>query len=307
MFKNKKIFITGGFGFVGAALTKRLLAEKAEVFLLKRKETKTERLEPYLTQINLVTGSLLAPARLKKDLTKIQPDYIFHLAAYGGHHSENNVKEILRVNFWGTFNLLTVVKELAFKAFVNTGSSSEYGYKKKPMKETDNLEPASFYAVAKAGVTYLCQQYARVYKKNIVTVRPFTVYGPGDNEDKFIPTAVKSCIEGRPFNLVGNISRHDYIYIEDLIEGYIKAIVKPGISGEVFNLGTGKQYTNEKVITFIEKAAGKKMIINKGVYQSHVWDTAFWVADISKAKRFLGWRPKVGIREGIRKILNQEL
>lgn len=303
MFRGKKVFITGGFGFIGASLTKRLLKEGARVYLLKRKEARTERLAEVFKKTVLISGSLLEPVKLKADLQRINPDYIFHLASYGGHHSENKEEEILRVNFFGFFNLLEAVKNLFFKAMVNTGSSSEYGCKTKPMKETNLLEPASFYAVSKAGATHLCQHYSKNYNKNIVTVRPFTVYGPEDSPDKFIPTAISACLTGKVLNLVAETSRHDYIYIDDLVEGYLKAATVKNISGEVFNLGTGKQYSNEEIVSLIEKTAGKKIKINKGAYQSHSWDTNFWVADITKAKRGLGWKPKVGVEEGLRKIL----
>lgn len=303
MFKNKKVFITGGFGFIGASLTKRLLKEGALIYLLKRKEADISRLSEETNKIHLINGTLDETFKLKTDLRRINPDYIFHFASYGGHFSEKSSKEIMRINFWGTYSLLEAVNEISFKALINTGSSSEYGFKKRAMKESDILSPASLYAISKAGATHLVQIYSRNYDKNIITIRPFTVYGPGDSPDKFLPTAIRACLGGNVLNLVPATSRHDYIYIDDLVEGYLKAVLAKGISGEVFNLGTGKQYTNQQIIDYIEKITCKKIKINKGAYQSHSWDSNYWVADITKAKKLLGWKPKVGIEEGIKKTI----
>lgn len=301
MYQKKKVFITGGFGFIGSALVKRLKSEKAEIFLLKRVESGIERLKGDLTRLNFIQGSLLDYINLKNQLKKIQPDYIFHLSSFGGHYSQQKAEEILHINIWGTFNLLEAVKEFPFEAFINIGSSSEYGFKKKPMKEKDLLEPESFYAISKASATLLCRFYSRTYKKNIVTIRPFTVYGPEDNSDKFIPTVIRCCLLGQPLKLTANLSCHDFIYIDDLIEGILKAGQKKNTSGEIFNLGGGRQYSNEQIISFIERAIGKKIKVEKGAYQNHKWDTPFWQADISKSKKILGWKPKIGIEEGIKK------
>ena len=169
------------------------------------------------------------------------------------------------------------------------------------MRETDILEPDSYYAVTKSAQTLLCSHVARQEKKPIVTIRPFSVYGPYEEPKRFIPTLMKSLLLNQEINLVSpNIAR-DQIYVNDVVDAYLKIDELVQNPGEYFNIGTGIQSTIREVIQKAIEVTGKTTKFNWGKMKSRDWDTNAWVADISKARRLLKWNPKVDLKKGLRK------
>lgn len=302
---KKSVLITGGAGFIGAALVKKLLEQGFEPHLLIKKSTDVWRLKNIARNIRFHEVSLLDEEGLRKVAHKISPVAIFHLATYADYRDQEKISQMIETNIEGTANLLLATVDIDYKVFVNTGSSSEYGFKKKAMREEDLLEPISFYAATKAGATLLAQSFAYYYKKPIVTFRPFSVYGPLEDERRFIPTAIKAVINGTPINLTPGDQRRDFIFIDDIVDAYIKSI-KNGrkLSGKIVNIGTGKQYTNDEVVKKLFKVAGKKVKINKGTFPLRIWDSPYWVADISKAKKLMNWAPTHSLERGISKTYN---
>ena len=173
---SKRVYlITGASGFIGACLTRKLIAENAEVHLLLRKTAKTWRIDDLLNKVKVHICDLSDLNELRGLIQKIQPTVIYHLATYGAYSSQQDADLCIKTNIQGTQHLLTASMDVDFELFVNTGSSSEYGFKKSPMKETDLLEPASYYAVTKSAQTLLCFHAAQAKKRPIVTMRPFSV------------------------------------------------------------------------------------------------------------------------------------
>lgn len=279
---SKKCLITGGSGFIGSALKIKLIARNYKVTVLPRK-------------------LLFQPKNLKKFVTDLNPDFIFHLAAFGNRHYQTNEKKIIKVNLQGTINLLTASSDVNYSAFINTGSSSEYGIKNKPMKETDSLDSDTFYGATKAAATMICRAFAKRYNKPIITVRPFSVYGPGESEDKFIPHAIKLAKQNQILKLAPGI--HDWIFIADYINGVLKVIeYADKLKGKVVNIGTGVQLTNKKVVDIIEKVLGKTIKVEY-IKTIREYDTTIcWVADNSILKS-LGWKYKYDLLNGVKKIV----
>ena len=252
-------------------------------------------------QLGIYKTDLLNKQCLKKALTKIKPFGIIHLAAYRKYRNQEEFEQMVEADIRGTLNLLIASKEIDYDILINTGSSSEYGIKSKPMKETDLLEPISFYAATKASSTLLCQAFSREYDKPIVTLRPFSTYGPYEETDRFVPTVMKSIIENKPIKLTPGCQRRDFTYVSDIVEAYIKTVKKGKVlSGQILNIGTGIEHTNDEVVKILFKIAGKKVKIEKGAYHTRIWDTKHWVADITKTKRLLNWAPKFKLEEGLR-------
>ena len=298
---NKIVVITGGGGFIGANLIRRLLDLNYEVHLLWKKSSDPWRLTDIKQKINFHTMDFINQKNLKSLLTKINPSIIFHLATHSSYRNQEDAKEIFETSINGTLNLLLATKDIPYKVLINTGSSSEYGLKKKPMKETDLLEPISFYAAAKSGQTLLCQTFSYLYKKPIVTIRPFSVYGPYEQKDRFISTITRSLINKKTIKLTGGKQRRDFIYIDDLIDIYLMTIKKADkLSGEILNAGTGREYTNDEVAKILFKVSGQKTKIEKGKFPKRMWDTNHWVANIETTKRLLRWKPKYSIEKGLK-------
>lgn len=300
MTKDKKILITGAAGFVGANLIRNLI-NNYNIHALVKKESNLWRLSDIKKDINLNYTSLQNLPKLKETLRTISPDYIIHLAAYGAYPFQQEFTQMVKTNVLGTYNLLEASKSTDYKQFINTGSSSEYGFKNKPMQETDVLDPNSFYAITKASSTQLCKVFAIHNSKPIITLRLFSVYGPYEENTRLIPTAIKAAINKKPLPLTKENFNRDFIYIEDVVEAYKCAMRAKFSQPEIYNIGTGKQYTNLDVATIIKKTSPNGLEIIMGEFAPRAWDIKFWVANKEKAKSALKWSPKNSLSEGLTK------
>ncbi|KKQ34471.1 MAG: Nucleoside-diphosphate-sugar epimerase [Microgenomates group bacterium GW2011_GWA2_37_6] len=298
---NKIIVITGGGGFIGANLVRKLLESDYSVHILWKKNSDPWRLTDIKNHIVFHQTDIVNQTNLKSTLTKINPSVIFHLATYSSYRNQEDVNQIFDVSIKGTLNLLLATKDVPYKIFVNTGSSSEYGIKQKPMKEKNLLEPISFYAAAKSGQTLLCQTFSYQYKKPIVTIRPFSVYGPYEQKDRFVSTITRSLINKKTIKLTGGKRRRDFIYIDDLVNLYIQVVKKADkLSGKILNAGTGHELTNDDVVKILFKITDQKTKIEKGKFPKRMWDSPHWVANIETTKRLLSWKPKYSIEKGLK-------
>lgn len=298
--RDESILIIGGSGFIGANLTRTLLRNYSNIHIIIKDNYNLWRLSDIGSQLHIYICDILDQKKLTKLVKKINPYAIINLATYTKYRDQKDFEKMIDVNIRGLAHLLKASRTIPYKIFVNTGSSSEYGNKSKPMKETDALNPISFYAATKASGTYLCSAFSREFKKSIVTLRPFSVYGPYEMPDRFIPTITKALIKGLPIKVTGGKERRDFIYIDDVVSAYIHALKKGAkLAGEVINIGTGKEYTNDEVIKILFTVAQKKVPIKKGAFPTRLWDSNHWIADRKKAQKLLGWKPKKSLKEGL--------
>ena len=296
------IFVTGAAGFIGASMVRRLASEGYTVHVLVKPSSNLWRLRDVRSRITIHTTRITDKRALTILFKKLQPRAIYHFAAHGAYASQTDCQEMVRVNMMGTLTLLEASLEVAYNVFVNIGSSAEYGIKSKPMNEQELLEPQSVYAATKASGTLLSQVNALIYHKPIVTLRPFTVYGPYEEAFRFIPTVIRSILKGQTIKLTKKTLRHDYVYIDDMVDACLLAL-KGGskLMGKICNVGTGVEYTNAQVVQALFRIAGKTTPIVEGGYDQRQWDNPHWVADISRAKRLLRWEAKTTLAWGLQK------
>lgn len=299
MKRKRTYLVTGVTGFVGSYLFRRLIESGQKVHILIRKQTNLWRIKDIVNKATVHISDLSSANELEKIIKRIKPNIIYHLATHGAYSFQDNPEKIINTNMLGTFNLLRATSGLDYELFVNTGSSSEYGFKKLPMKEGDLLEPASYYAVSKCSQTLLCCYIARKEKKPVVTLRLFSVYGPYEEPTRFIPTLLKSLYLRQKINLVSSEISRDYIYVDDVIEAYLSIEQLKKNLGEIFNIGTGRQYTIKEVVETAVSVTGKTTDFGWGKMERRIWDTDNWVADISKAKALLDWSARINLEEGL--------
>ena len=296
---KRKYLVTGATGFIGSQLLRRLVSNNEDAHIIIRKEANLWRIKDILSKVTCHVSDLSDAEELTQIVDNIKPHIIYHLATYGAYSFQNAPDKIIQTNILGTWNLLKAVSHIDYELFVNTGSSSEYGFKESPMKETDVLEPASYYAVTKSSQTLLCFHIAREEKRPIVTLRPFSVYGPYEESARFIPTLMRALYFKEKMNLVSPEISRDHIYIDDVVDLYLMVDRLKNFSGEIFNMGTGVQSSIKDVVQTAVRVTGETADFRWGDMKPRMWDTTRWVADVSKSKQLLDWSPKVTLEKGL--------
>jgi len=302
---GKRVLVTGAAGFIGANLANRLLNQNYKVHALVKNETSMWRLANMRNDIYFHHTSLLDKGNITTLIRKINPHIIIHLAAYGSAPTQRNEDKILQTNIIGTFNLLNACLDINFDIFINTGTSTEYGIVNSKINENVYPKPLSLYGASKVSATILCELFARAYKKKIITIRPFSVYGPYEEKIRFIPTIIRSLIEQKEIQLTKETIRRDFIYIDDLINAYINAInYQSYIKHSIYNIGSGVEHTNKQVVQTLFKVTNLKSKLKIGAFAKRKWDTTHCVSDISLAKKDLKWQPINSLDQGLLKTYN---
>lgn len=304
------ILITGAAGFVGANLTQRLLEEGYEVNLFLKENTDLWRInilkERFKDGISIHEIDITDGEKVTQKVSEIRPTVIFHLAVHGAYSYQTDPYSILRVNIFGTANLVEACIKVGFKLFVNTGTSSEYGFKQKPATEVDWLEPNSYYAVSKASTTMYCNYASKLYNLPIITLRLYSVYGRFEEKTRLIPNLIKSGLNNSFPPLVSPETRRDFIYIDDVLDVYYKFMKSENsssIRGEVFNVGTGKQTSLREVVSVVKGLLNIEGEPVWGTMPGRIWDTSIWVSNNEKIKNALRWSPRVTISEGLKEFI----
>lgn len=301
---KKRVIITGATGFVGANLTRRLLLEGHDVHVFVRSGYTHWRIADISHQLQLHEIELHDARRLEQIVGEIKPHWIFHLAVYGAYSSQIDFDRMLQTNLMGTINLVRSCLKSGFEAFVNTGSSSEYGYKDHPPSENAWLEPNSHYAVTKASATLFCRYTARHEGAHLPTLRLYSVYGPYEEPTRLIPTLILEGLKGGLPPLVNPDIARDFVYVEDVVDAYLRAVTIPDQEpGAVYNVGTGIQMSLKDVVTIVRKIMSISATPMWGTMPNRHWDTTAWVADNRKINKVLGWQASYTFEQGFFRML----
>ena len=295
----KRVLLTGAGGFVGAVLARRLLAAGDEVHVLLKSATTRWRLAGVQADLRVQEVDLQDEDGVRRAAEAARPEVVYHLAAHGAYPFQTDPDGIIATNILGTWNLIKALARTDYEVFVNTGSSSEYGFKDFAMRETDLLEPNSYYAVAKCAQTLLCQHVARTEKKPITTFRLFSVYGPYEEPSRLVPTLIQRCLQGQDLALVPPETARDFVYVDDVVDAFLRTGELSRLRGDIINIGTGVQSTIRDVVEAIVQHTGARVECRWGAMQPRIWDSSTWVADCTKAKTLLGWRAGTSLNEGL--------
>ena len=301
-----KVLITGASGFINANLTRRMLKEGHEVSVLLRKTSNVNRIKEILSQVNVMSGDLLDYDTLQKEVHQFNPDYIFHSATYGSYPDDQKNDDLMvQTNIIGTYNLLKATQDIPYKCFIHAGSSSEYGLKGNVMSENDCLEPVNQYGVTKASATLFCQLFAKRDRKNIVILRPFSVYGPYEKGTRLISYVILRCLQKKEVQMTSGEQKRDFIYVEDVVDVYLKVMGKEGIEGQIFNLGRGEDISVREVVEMIfELTKSDLSLLKIGAKEKRAFEAVrSWKADTSKLNQVLGFKSRTPLREGLQRTI----
>lgn len=301
--------VTGGAGFIGSNLCERLLHDGHAVWAFDDlnsfydvviKQRNIREIQSLAKPFTFIQGDITNRVALDELFRETKFDQIIHLAARAGVRPSLLEPALYqRVNVEGAVNLLEAARKNGVKKITIASSSSVYGVNAKvPFSEADPIFSAiSPYAASKLACESLGHVYHHVYGMDVVMLRFFTVYGPRQRPDLAIHKFAQLINAGKPIPVFGDGSTaRDYTYVSDTIDG-ILACTKREFGYEIFNLGESQTVTLSYLIELLEKALGKKAIVDRKPLQPG--DVPITFADISKAKAQLGYNPQVKIEEGI--------
>lgn len=304
----KNVLISGAAGFIGSNLADDLLQKGFCVMGIDNfdsfysREIKEANISNALTHgsFSFLEGDIRDMDFLNKCFLDFGPDLIIHLAAKAGvRPSIKNPSIYYDVNVKGTLNMLEAMRKNKICRMLFASSSSVYGNNKKiPFAESDNVDfPISPYAASKKSAELLCHTYHYLFNMDIFCLRFFTVYGPRQRPDLAINKFTRAMLNNEPITIYGDgSSSRDYTHISDIVQGIERAM--ENIKGfDIFNIGESTAVSLNQLVSLLEKGTGKKADIRYLPMQEG--DVFRTFADISRAKRLLGYNPVVNIEEGI--------
>ncbi len=300
-----KCLVTGAAGFIGSYLCERLIKKGTKVVGIDNfmdyypRSLKESNISGLLSHpdFEFIEKSILDcdPSRLLEDV-----DAVFHQSAQAGVRASwgSNFKIYSDNNILATQMLLEGVREKPVKKFIYASSSSVYGDTTDlPMRESSVTRPVSPYGVSKMAAEHLCYLYYKNFGVPTVSLRYFTVYGPRQRPDMAFHRFFKWILEGKPLQMYGDGEQsRDFTHISDIIEANWLAFQK-GEPGEVFNIGGGSRVTMNQVIRIMEEITDRPATVN--YQQVQKGDVRHTSADMTRARKELGYKPKVSIREGL--------
>ncbi len=303
--KDTKVLVTGVSGFIGSHLARRLVAEGAEVYGLVRKSSNLRRIQDLKSQLNLHYADLRDFESVRKAVQDIKPQKVFHLAAYVDvSRSFEVMDEMVEVNMKGTLNLLRALDGTGYDCFINTGTCEEYGDNPVPFMEEQIPNPVSPYSASKAATTVFCQMLHKSLGLPIITLRPFLTYGPGQESNMLIPSLIKGAIKGEALEMTPGEQTREFNYVDDIVDGFIKASTSPGAIGEIINIGNGLEYRVRDVVEMILRLMNSRLKPKFGALDYRPGEAWHFYCDNTKAKEILGWRPKVNLEDGLKMTIS---
>jgi UDP-glucuronate 4-epimerase len=306
-----RILVTGGAGFIGSHLVEKLIALGHGVSILDDfndfydPRIKRDNIAAVADRIQIHHFDLRDATAVRTLFHREKFEVIVHLAARAGvRPSIHHPQLYYDTNVIGTLHLLEAARTTGVERFIFASSSSVYGASKEvPFSEEMRLtQTISPYAASKVAAEFLCSTYSHLYRMRIVALRFFTVYGPRQRPDLAIYNFTKKIRAGEPIDQFGDgTTRRDYTYIDDIMQGVIASLDYGGPLFDIFNLGENETVQLKDLIAAIETTLGKKAIINKLPEQPG--DVPLTCADISKARKLLGYNPTTPLHVGLPKFV----
>jgi UDP-glucose 4-epimerase len=301
-FGGRRILVTGGAGFVGGAVVKRLVDAGAKVTVLD--DLFTGQAETIPSAAQFVQGTV-TDEKLVTELVKAS-SLVFHLAARNIIASTKNPRDDFATNIGGTLNVLMAAREARVERVVYSSSTSVYGNPRSiPINEEDGVVPLSPYAVSKLGGEHYCLAFYESYGLPISVVRYSNIYGPGQRPDNpycgVVSKFLTNAFLGEDLSIHGDgLQTRDFTYIDDAVEATLLSGIHPRAEGEVFNVGTGIETSIAELARMVGVAVGRETVV-KSIDRRDIDNIRRRVVNIEKARRMLHWVPQTRMQRGLDK------
>lgn len=308
---GRSVLVTGAGGFIASHLTGRLVAEGAKVRVFVRYNSRADTgflaLLPAEMRagIDVVFGDLRDEDAVRQAMRDME--IVFHLGALIAiPYSYLHPREVVETNVTGTLNILMAARALRPARVVHTSTSEVYGTAlRTPIDETHPLQGQSPYSASKIAADKLVESFFRSFDVPAVTVRPFNTYGPRQSARAIIPAIISQALARDEIFLGDLTPERDFTYVEDTVEGFIRAAVADGVVGETINLGSGKAVAIGDLAGMILRMIGRPVTIRQDPERMRPAgsEVRHLLADSSKAARLLAWAPRTSLEDGLRKTI----
>jgi len=295
------ILVVGGSGFIGARLFYSLSNCRDDVFACSKYAKQSWRLS-FADPRKIMNLNILNFEYLQKVIEELNPKTVFNLSSYGAYSRQMDVEKIHITNYIGALNLVRVLMDSGCEAFLQAGTSSEYGLNCKGPSELDELVPNSDYAASKVSTSYLMKYYGTIFNFPCANLRLYSAFGPWEERDRLIPILIANAQQGKYPHFVNKEISRDFLFIDDCTRAFIRAAhtickTNPGIS---VNIASGTKTTLEEVANTAKKIFKITERPKFGSMPNRKWDLADWYGDPSLAKEIMGWESRIKFEEGLR-------
>ena len=295
-----RVLVTGGTGFIGSHLTRRLVGEGAEVHVLDLPAAASSRIADVLGSVTLHRADLADGPSLQRTVREIAPRKVFHLAALTDVGRGLDRLGPALTDLQCTLNLLRGLDGVACDTVVYAGTCEEYGDQAAPFREDMPPRPVSAYSASKAAGTLFCEMLHKTTGLPVVIVRPFLVYGPHQHPSRFLSAVIDAALRGTELPMTPGEQTREFNYVSDTVDGFVRAAVTPAAVGQIINIGNGIEYTLKDAIARVAAACGRPVAARFGALPYRPGESMRFYCDNTKARHLLGWEPKVDFDTGLR-------
>ena len=300
-----RVLVTGVTGFIGSHLARKLLEEGAIVHGMVQEDSDLWRIQDIKERVQIHYADLRDYVSVKKVVQRARPQKIFHLAAcVDVSRSFEVLDRMIEVNLQGTLHLLQALGDTNYDCLLNTGTCEEYGDNPVPFRENQIPNPVSPYSAAKAATTIFCQMLHKTMGLPIITLRPFLTYGPKQDNAMLIPALIRSALRREDFEMTAGEQTREFNYVDDIVDGYIRASQTDQAIGQIINIGNGREYRVKDVVLRILDLMGNPIKPLLGALPYREGETMHFYCDNSKAKKLLNWHPKTSLEKGLKKTID---
>ena len=294
------VVVTGAAGFIGAAFVHALVGDGCAVTAVVHPRTDAWRLADLTTRITLELTDLHDVATLSAAMRRAGPRLVIHAAAGGGHPTDRPGREAAwRDTVLATASLWDCLDGLGVERVVHLGSPLECAPDDRPLREDDPLAPETARGVLKAAALLTARQRAEELGVPVVVARVFSAYGPGEPGSRLVPTVLRCLRSGAPFRITAGTARRDFVHVDDVVDACLLAATRSLPAGEILNIGTGVETSNDELVALAEEVTGQTLVRDDRPFARRPADRAHCVADVTKTARLLGWRAGIGLADGL--------
>ena len=298
--RGRRVFITGATGFLGAHLSRLLGNEGAEVHALRHRTVPSPA-----GGIIWHQGDLCDERGLRDILAGVSPEFVFHLAAYGARPGERDRDRMVATNIEASLHLWSALPQ-SVRRVVIAGTCREYAEADGPVAEDYPCNPRWSYVASKHAAVVLLSAFAREDRRSLVVLRPFGPYGPGDDTDRVLPFTIRRLIAGDPVPLSAGDQLCDFAFVDDHVRAFaLAAVSKVPEPVAIYNIGSGDVISLRAVLeTAADVIGGRaRSRLQFGALPHRPGDSFAVCADISAARRDLGYQPTVPLRDGLERTV----